>query len=146
MVATFHLHYLGNRIKYRNREVRSTTQQLFLTTRPCVTYNIEIYICIYIYKVNCIHFLLLLLFLLSWTALFFLHCILNILRYEKMFCEMDESIASEHDPSSDVIFMSVHSESIFHFMEYFFFLIKTKFPLVSLSLVYHWVNQLSYFW
>ena len=36
--------------------------------------------------------------------MFFLHCILNILRYEKFFCEFDEWIASKPNPSSDVIF------------------------------------------
>ena len=37
-------------------------------------------------------------FLLSSTVMFFLHCMLNILRHEKIFCEIDESIASKHDP------------------------------------------------
>ena len=69
------------------------------------------------------------------VLMFFLHCMLNILRHEKIFCDSDESIASLHDPSSDVIFLGVHSESIFHVMEYFF-LKKTVFPLVSLSLAY----------
>ena len=70
MVATFHFHYMGYRIKYGNLGVRNTTQQLLPTTRPCystefieaflflvilVTYNIGIYICIYIYKVSHIH-------------------------------------------------------------------------------------------
>ena len=101
-----------------------------LTTRPCcniefiesflfwvilVTYNIGIYICIYIYKVSYIHY-----FLLSLTVMLFLHCMLNILRYEKTFCEIDESIALWRDPSSDVIFLGLHSESIFPFMEFFF--------------------------
>ena len=49
----------------------------------------------------------------------FLHCMLIILRHEKIFCEIDEPIASQHDPSSDVIFLGVHSESIFPFMEFF---------------------------
>ena len=64
MVATFRLHYLGHRIKYGNRKVGNTTQQLLSTTRPSysiefiesflfwvilVTYNIGIYICLYIY-------------------------------------------------------------------------------------------------
>ena len=63
MVATFHLHYLGHRIKYGDLEVRNTTQQLLSTTRPCcsiefiesflfwvnlVTYYIGIYIFVYI--------------------------------------------------------------------------------------------------
>ena len=70
MVATFHLH-LGHKIKYENLEVGNTTQQLLSTTQPCcsiefiesflfwvilVTYNIGIYICIYIYKVSYIHY------------------------------------------------------------------------------------------
>ena len=45
---------------------------------------------------------------------------LNIFRYEKIFFEIDDSIASEHDPSNGVIFLGVHSESIFPFNEYFF--------------------------
>ena len=141
MVATFHLHYLGHRIKYGNLEVGNTTQQLLSTTRPCcsiefiesflfwvilVTYNIGIYICIYIYKVSYIHS-----FFIFNSNDFFLHWLLNILRYEKIFCEIDESITSQHDPSSDVIFVGVHSESIFPFMQYFF-LKETVFPLVSL--------------
>ena len=96
MVATFHLHYLVHKIKYGNLEVGNTTQQLLSTTQPCcsiefiesflfwvilVTYNIGIYICIYlyIYKVSYIHSF----FLLFSTLMFFLHCMLNILRYEK---------------------------------------------------------------
>ena len=86
------------------------------------------------------------LFLLSSTVMFFLYCMLNILRLEKLFCEIDESIASYYDPSSDVIFLGVYSESSFPFMEYFFLLKKTVFPLVSLSLAYRWVNQYRYFW
>ena len=101
MVATFHLHYLGHRIKYGNFEVGNTTQQLLSTTWPCcsiefiesflfwvilVTHNIDIYICIYICKVRYIHSLLF--FLLSSTVMIFLHCILNILRYEKYFVKL----------------------------------------------------------
>ena len=41
------------------------------------------------------------------------------LRYEKKICEVDELIA-QHDPSSDVIFLGVHSESIFLVMQYIF--------------------------
>ena len=88
VVATFHQHYLGHRIKYT--EVGSITQQFLPTTRPCcsielielfllwfilVTYNIGIYICIHVYKVSYIHSLLL-----SSTVTFFLHCMLNILK------------------------------------------------------------------
>ena len=52
-----------------------------------VTYNIGY---IYIY----IKLTIFILFLLSSTVMFFLYCKLNILRYEKIFCEIDESIAS----------------------------------------------------
>ena len=70
MVATFHLHCLGHRIKYQNPEARNTTQQFLPTTLPCcsiefiesflfwailIAYNIGIYICIYIYMVSYIH-------------------------------------------------------------------------------------------
>ena len=94
MVATFHLHYLGHRIKYGNLEEGNTTQQLLSTTRPCcsiefiesflfwvilVTYNIGIYICIYIYKVSYIRS-----FLLSSAVMFFLHWMLNILRWKNI--------------------------------------------------------------
>ena len=63
MGATFNLHYQGQRIKYGNSEEGNITQQLLSTTRPCcsiefiesflfwvilVTYDIGIYICIYI--------------------------------------------------------------------------------------------------
>ena len=71
MVATFHLHCLWHRVKYGNPEEGNTTQKFLSTTRPCcsiefmelflfwvilVTYNIGIYICMYIYKVSYIHF------------------------------------------------------------------------------------------
>ena len=123
MVATFHLDYLGHRIKYGILEVGNTTQQSLSTTRPyCaikfiesflfwvifVTYNIGIYIlCIFI------KLAIFILFLLCSTVMFFLHCMLNSLRYEKILCETNELIASKHDPSSDVIFLGVHSEYIF---------------------------------
>ena len=84
-----------------------------------IPYNIGIYICVYIYyEVSYIHSF----FLLSLTVMFFLHCMLNILRYEnkKIFCEIDESIASYHNLSSNVIFLGVHSESIFPLRNIFF--------------------------
>ena len=46
---------------------------------------------------------LFILFLLSSTVIVFLHCMLNILRHQKIFGEIDEWIASQLDPSSDVI-------------------------------------------
>ena len=97
MVATFHLHYLGHMIKYGNLEVGNTTQKLLSTTQPCCIiefinhfyfdyfdYNTGIYIFVYI--------AIFILFLLSSTAVFFLHCMLNTLRYEQIFYEIDESI------------------------------------------------------
>ena len=50
----------------------------------------------------------------------FLNFMLNILTYENIFCEIDESIALRHDPSGEVVFLGVHSQSIFPFMEFFF--------------------------
>ena len=76
---------------------------------------IQVYTFSYIYKLA-----IFILFLLSSIVMFFLHCMLNILRYEKIFCETDESVASQHDPSSDAIFLGVHRESIFPFMQFFF--------------------------
>ena len=78
--------------------------------------TIQVYAFVYIF----IKLVIFILFLLSLTVIFFLHCMLNIFRYKKIFSKINESIASQHDPSSDVIFLGVHSESIFPFMEYFF--------------------------
>ena len=89
MVATFHLHCLGHRIKYGNPEVGNTTQQFLSTTRRCcsiefiesllflvilVTYNISIYICVCIFTKLTIFIL----FLLSSNVMFFLHYTLNV--------------------------------------------------------------------
>ena len=101
MVATFHLHYLGYKIKYGNLEVGNTTQQLLPTTRPCcsiefiesfsfwvmlVTYNIGIYICIHIYKVSYIHSFFVTFNCNPFSVLHAKH--FEILKY---FCEIDES-------------------------------------------------------
>ena len=130
MVGTFYLHCLGHRIKYGNPEVGNIIQQFLSTTRPCcsiefiksflfwvilITYNIGIYICIHIYKVSYIHS-----FFVIFNCNVFLHCMLIIWRYEKMFCDVDEWIASWQDPSSDVIFLCIQSESTFLFMQHFF--------------------------
>ena len=156
MVTTFHLYYLGHRIKYANLEVGNTTKQSLSRTRLCcsiefiesflfwvilLTYNIGIYICIYIYKVSYIHS-----FLLSSTVMFFsaLHAKhfeiwKNILWNWWVDCFIAQSIKW-----CDIL--GAHSESIFPFMQYFFSFQKTVFPSVSLSLAYRWVNQLRYFW
>ena len=49
-----------------------------------------VYIFVYIF----IKLAIFVLFLLSSTIMFFLHCMFDILGYEKIFCEADESIAS----------------------------------------------------
>ena len=143
MVATFHLHCLGHRIKYGNPEVGNTTQQFLSTTRPCcsiefiesflfwvilVRYDVGIYICV--------------IFWLSLTVMIFLHCILDILKYEKLFCKLVSRLLHS---TIHVIFLGVHSESMFPFMQYFF-LKKAVFTLVSLSLAYSWINQPRYSW
>ena len=156
MVATFHLHYLGHRIKYGNLEVGNTTQQLFSTTRPycstefiesflfwfiLVTYHIGIYIFIYIYKVSYIH---------SFFCYFQLQCFFCIACYT--FWDMKKSFVKL---MSRLLHITIHQVmwyfwlfivNLFFLLWSIFFLKKTVFPLVSLSLVYRWVNQLRYFW
>ena len=105
MVAAFHLYYLGHIWKSWGRKYYTT---IFVNNTTMLQY--------WVYWI---------IFILS--VMFFLHCMLNILRYEKIFCEIDESVASQNDPSSGVIFMGVHSESIFPFMQFFFFLRKLCF-------------------
>ena len=157
MVATFHLHYLGHRIKYGNLEVGNTTQQLLSTTRPycstefiewflflviLVTYNIGIYIFVYIF----IKLAIFILFLLSSTVMFFLHCMLNILRYGKIYCEIVNRLL--HNTIRQVmwcLWVFIVNPFSLLCMEYLF-LKKTLFPFVSFSLVYRFVNQLRYFW
>ena len=64
-----------------------------------LSHIIQVYIFVYIL----IKLVIFILFLLSSTVIFFLHCMRNILRYEKCFCKIDKWIASQPDPSSDVI-------------------------------------------
>ena len=58
------------------------------------------YICIFVY----IHSFFVIL-----TVITFLHCMLNILRYEKIFCEIVEWFASKLDPSSEVLIVNPFS-------------------------------------
>ena len=155
MVATFHLHCLGHRIKYGNLEVGNTTHQLLSATRPCcsiefiesflfwvilVTYNIDIYIFVYIF----IKLAIFILFLLSWTVMFFLHCIPNILRYEKKIVKLMSRLL--HSTFSQVMwYFWVFIVSPFSLLWSIFFLKEIVFPLVSLSLACRWVIQLRYF-
>ena len=160
MVATFHLHCLGHRIRYRNPEVGNTTQQFLSTKHPCcsiafielflfwvilVTNNTGIYICIYICQVSYIHFYFFCyLQLLSSTAMFFLHCMLNILKYEKIFYLTGQLL---HSTIHQVMWnFWVFIVNPFSLSCRNFFLKKTVFPLVSLPLAYSWVNQPRYFW
>ena len=153
MVATFHLHYLGYKMKYGNLEVGNTTQQLLPTTRPCcsiefiesfsfwvilITYNIGIYICIYIYKVGYIHSFFVIFNSNVFSALHAKHFEVwrNILWNWSVNCLIARFIKWCD--------MGVHSESIFPFS--IFFLKKTVFLLFSLSFAYRRVNQLRDFW
>ena len=125
MVATFHLHYLGYKMKYGNLEVGNTTQQLLPTTRPCcsiefiesfsfwvmlVTYNIGIYICIHIYKVSYIHSFFVTFNCNPFSELHAKH--FEILKYFLWNWWVDSS--------SVVIFLGVHIEYFFLVMKYFF--------------------------
>ena len=156
MVSTFHFHYLGHRIQYANLKEGNSTQQLLSKTRSCcsiefvesflcwvilVTYNIGIYICIYIYKVSYIHSFFLIFNCNAFSALHAKHFEIwkNILWNWWVDCFIARSIKW-----CDIL--GAHSESIFPFMQYFFSFQKTVFPSVSLSLAYRWVNQLRYFW
>ena len=155
MVARFHLDCLGHRIKYGNPEVENTTQQFLSTTRPCcssefiesilfwvilVTYNVGIYICIYIYKVSFIHS-----FLLSSTVKFFLHCMLNVLRLKKYFVKLLSRLV--HSTVHQVMwYFLVFIVNPFSLLCSVFFLKNTMFPLVSFSLAYCCINQRRYFW
>ena len=69
---------------------------------------IQVYVFVYVL----VKLALFILFLLSSAVMFFLHCMLKTLTYEKTFCEIDESIASQDNLLSDVIFLGVYSESI----------------------------------
>ena len=144
MVATFHLHYLGHRIKHGNLEVGNTTQQLLSTRWRCcsiefiesflfwvilVTYNIGIYI----YKVSYIHSLFV---IFNYSVFSAFHAKRfeiwkNLLWNWLVDCFIVRSIKW----CDNSIFLSVHSESIFPFVEYFFFSRKLCF-LWSLDLLF----------
>ena len=103
VVATFHLYYLGHRVKYGNPEVGNTNNFCQQHDQAAVLSLLNHFyfesfsshvILVYIFPYIFIKLAIFIIFLLSSTAMFFLHCMLNILRYEKIFCEIDESIAS----------------------------------------------------
>ena len=129
MVATFHLHYLVHKIKYGNLEVGNTTQQLLSTTQPCcsikfdesflfwvilVSYNIDIYICLYICNVSYIHSFFVIFNCNVSSALHAKHFEIwkNILWHCWVDCFTAQSIKW-----CDIL--GAHSESIFPFMQYF---------------------------
>ena len=151
MVAIFHLNYLGHRIKYGNLEVENTTQQLLSTTRLCcsiefiesllfwvilVTYNMGIYIFMYIYKDSYIHSFFVIFNCNVFSALHAKHFEIwkNILWNWWVDCFIARSIKW-----CDIFGCSwwIH----FHFYEVFF-LEKNVCALVTFSLAFCWVNQL----
>ena len=89
---------------------------------------------VYIFEYIFTKLVIFILLLLSSTLLFFLHCMLKILRYEQTFCEIDESISSQSDPSSDVIFWVLIVNPFSLLCSIFFFPV---FPLVSCL----WLSQ-----
>ena len=78
------------------------------------------------------------------TLMFFLNCMLSILRYEKISCDTDESIASCHDPSIGVILLGVYSESFFFYGV--FFVKKTVLITESISLDTSGKPTVDFFW
>ena len=156
MAATFHLHCLGNRIKYGNPEVGNTTQQFLSTRGPCcsigfiesflswvifVTYNIGIYVCIYIYKVSYIHSFFLIFNCNVFSAL---HA-KTFEIWKNIFLKLMSRLL--YSPIHQVIwYFWVFMVNPFSLLWIILFLNKTVFPLVSLSLAYRCVNQPRYFW
>ena len=84
----------------------------------CIYIYIYIYICIYIYKIS---------YTCSFFAIFncnvFLHCMLNILRYGKIFCKIDDVKRCD--------ILGAHSESIFPFMQCFISFQKTLIRVIQ---------------
>ena len=95
----------------------------FLLWAMLVTHNISIYICKYISKVSYIHY-----FLLSSTVMVFLYCMLNILRYEKIFVKL----------TSRLIHNIIHQV-----MRYFWVFIVNPF---SLLLSIFFLRKLCFLW
>ena len=140
-------------------EVGDTTQQLLSTTRPCcsiefiewflfwvilVTYNKGIYICIYIYNVNYIH---------SFFKIF--NCNVFSALHAKHF-EIWQKILWNWRVDCFIVIIIVTIRQVmwyflvfivkpFYLLRSIFFIKKTLFPLISLSLIYHRANQPRYF-
>ena len=149
MVATFHLHCLGHRIKYENPEVGNTTRTMlqfwiywiFLFWVILVTFNISIYICIYSYNVSYIHPFLVIFNCIVFSALHAKHFEIwkNILWNWWFDCFIARSIKW-----CDISGLSIVNP--FSLLWSIFFLKKTVFPLVFLALDYRYVSQPRYFW
>ena len=123
------MHCLGHRVKYGDATPQFLSKQdhagcsiefisSFLFWVILVTCNIGIYICIYIYKVSYIHSFFVIFNCNVFSALHAKH--FEIWKDILWNWWVDRFIAWSIT-SSDVIFLGVHSESIFLFMEYFFF-------------------------
>ena len=95
----------------------------FLLWVMLVTYNISIYICKYIFKVSYIYY-----FLLSSTIMLFIHCMLDILRYEKHFVKL----------MSRLLHNMIHQV-----MRYFWVFIVNPFSLLSNIF---FLRKLCFFW
>ena len=135
-------------MKHGNPAVGNTTQQFLSTTRSCfsiefigrflfwvmlITFNIVIYICIYIYKLA-----IFIRFLLSSTVMFFWDM-------KKYFVKFTSRLL--HGTIHQMMwYFWVFIVNPFSFLCSIFFLKKIVFPLVFLSLVYCWVSQPRYFW
>ena len=99
------------------------------------------YLYIYIYSKLAIFIL----FLLSSTVMFFLHCMLNILRLKKYFVKLLSRLV--HSTVHQVMwYFLVFIVNPFSLLCSVFFLKNTMFPLVSFSLAYCCINQRRYFW
>ena len=153
MVATFHFHCLVHRDKYGNPEVGNTTQIFLSITWPCcsiefiesflfwvilVTYNIGIYICIYIYEVSYIYSLYSFFLISSTVKVFYIAC-QTIWDMKKHFVKLMSGLL--HSLIHQGMWHSGCSQWI-HFPFYAVFFFFPVFPLVYLSLAYCWVSQL----
>ena len=154
MAAIFHLHYLGHNIKYGNLEVGNITTIVFNKTtilqhwvywiififESFLSHIIQvIYLHIYIYKVSYIR---------SFFVIFNCHVFSALGSkqfeiYKEIFCKLMSRLLRSTIDQMMWYFWVFLVNPFSLFMEYF--LKKTVFLLVSLSLAYRWVNQLRYF-
>ena len=125
MVATFHLHCLGHRIKYGNPEVGNTTQQLLSTIWQCCSVEFIFILSIYSF------FFFVIFYCKFFSALHVKH--FEIWKHILWNWWVDCFIARS------IMWCDISGCSLWiHFTFYgvYFFLKKTVFPFVSLSLAY----------